>query len=335
MRNAELAWAENGINYSYNFMQRGLDSWSAGVTVKDLRGVGGGYLFLDNADYIMLDRDTLIVHNINAVAGYSLPLNYQSNSFEMSPLFRGKGVGLDIGVVYEKKKNEISSGSFDKLCSQSYVPYQYKIGFSILDVGRIKFKNNAQKLVFDNASAYWPGLTQTGFSNVNNLAQTLSNEFYGDSTQLIQDDVISIALPTAISIQADYNYYKNWFVNGTLVYPIQFSRSGLIRPALIALTPRYQTSLFDISLPLTLYDLTKPRIGLSARFMGFYIGTEKLGGYFHFTDFTGIDFYFGLKFSLKKGFCRSKMEENCGIEEYKKFSRSSRDKKPRNKKLAP
>lgn len=325
MYNAELAWAENGINYSYVFKQKGLDYWAAGITVKDLRGFGGGYLYIDNIDYVVLDRDTLIVRNVNAEGGFSLPLNYQTNTIDLNPLFKGKGIGLDIGLIYQKKKQFMHDDRTNKLCAQNYIPYQYKIGVSLLDFGRIKFTENAEKLVFDNAATYWPGITSTGYTNMNAMTDMLSNRFYGNPAQLVQGHEIKIALPTALSVQVDVNYYKNWYLNGTLVYPLQFSKSGLIRPVILGITPRYETYTFEASMPLTLYDWTKPRIGLSARYRGFFIGTEKISGYFHFTDFTGIDFYFGLKFSLRKGFCRDNTPaDNCGYEEYKKFIKKKR-----------
>jgi len=328
--NAELSWMENGFNYSYIFKRQSLDHWAAGITIKDLRGYAGGYLNTDNLNYTVLDKDTLIVNNIYANAGYSLPVDYQSNEYMQDPLFRGKGLGIDIGIVYQKKKKYTQSEHVTKLCSQNYVPYQYKIGVSLLDIGRIKFTENAQKLFFDDVSTYWPDLTNTSFTNVNALTKELSNHFYGNPDQLVIGNEIKIALPTAISIQADVNYYKNWFVNGTIVYPVQISKSGIIRPVLFAITPRYETRQFEASMPLSLYDWTKPRLGLSARFRGFFIGTEKLSGYFHYKDFTGIDFYAGLKFSLQKGNCRNKPGDNCGHEEYKKFIKSINDKKPRN-----
>lgn len=331
--NAELAWAELGFNYSYVMLQSGLDYWAVGTTIKMLRGYAGGYLNTNNIDYILLDRDTLIAHSINAEAGYSLPIDYQSNDYISNPLFRGKGIGFDIGVIYQKKKSYVRNDKVTKLCAQSYIPYKYKIGVSLLDIGRVKFTRNAEKLIFEDASTYWPGVTETDFTNVRALTELLSNQFYGNSDQLVQGNEIKVALPTAFSIQADYNYRGNWFVNGTLVYPFQFSKTGIIRPVLLGLTPRYETSLFEVNMPVTLYAWTKPRIGLSARFMGFYLGTEKLSGYFHFTDFTGIDFYAGLKLNLRKGNCRKNMSsDNCGIEEYKKYAKSKREKKPRNKK---
>jgi len=55
--------------------------------------------------------------------------------------------------------------------------------------------------------------------------------------------------------------------------------------------------------------------------LGFFAGTEKISGFFHFKDFTGLDFYAGVKLSLRKGHCRNKGTENCGIEEYKLFNK--------------
>lgn len=324
--NAELVWAENGFNYSYVISQNSTDYWAAGITVKDLRGYGGAYLYTTNLDYILPDNDTLIVNNLKAEAGYSLPLDYETNDYIDDPLFRGKGLGIDIGVIYQKLKDYAQENNSSKLCAQKYTPYKYKIGVSLLDIGRIKFTQNAEKLVFDNVSTYWPDITSTEFSNVNEFTELLSNQFYGNPTELIQGNEINIALPTALSVQADVNYYKNWFINGTMVLPLQLSKSGLRRPSLFALTPRYETALFDVSMPISLFDWTKPRIGLSARFLWFFAGTEKLSGFFHYKDFTGLDFYFGAKISLRKGFCRNgrnskKSSENCGIEEYKMFQK--------------
>lgn len=318
--NAELAWIENGINYSYVLKQGGLDYWAAGITVKDLRGIGGSYVYIDNADYILPNADTLIINNLNGEAGYSLPIDYQTNEINQNPLFRGKGVGIDIGIIYQKKKSEVQNERISTLCAQTYTPYKFKIGVSLLDIGHVKFTQNAEKLQFDNVSAEWDGISNYSNSSVNEITAMLSNQFYGNPTEIIKGNEIIIALPTALSVQADVNYYKNWYINGTMVLPLQVSKSGLKRPALLGITPRYETSLFDISLPITLYDWSKPRIGLSARFLGFFAGTEKLGGFFHFSDFTGLDFYFGVKISLRKGHCRGKKtDDNCGIEEYKMF----------------
>jgi len=326
--NAEMAWAEVGFNYSYVFKQESQEYWAAGITVKDLLGHSGGYMYSQNLDYQVFNEDSLMFNNLKAEAGYSLPLNYETNEYMKDPLFRGKGLGVDLGVIYQKKKKEVQPEKVRKLCSQNYTPYQYKIGVSILDIGRIRFTQNAEKLVFDNVSTSGSDILYAQYSSVRDFTNFLSEQFYHDTTTLIQGNEIKIALPTALSVQADVNFYKNWFINGTMVLPLQFSKSGLRRPSLFAVTPRYETALFDISMPVSLFDWTEPRIGLSARFLWFFAGTEKLSGFFHYKDFTGLDFYFGAKVSLLKGHCRNNTNrgnkrkgDNCGIEEYKMFQK--------------
>jgi hypothetical protein len=238
------------------------------------------------------------------------------------PLFRGKGVGFDIGIIYERKKSSGSYSRSSKLCDQNYVRYKYKIGVSILDIGGVKFTKNAEKLVLDGNSTEWIRLPWTEFTTIRDLTDLMSNQFYGNPTELIQGYEIKIALPTVASIQADVNIYNNLFVNGTLVVPVQFSKTGLRRPSILAVTPRYETRNFEFGLPLSLYDWSRPRVGIYARFRGFFIGTEKIGGYFHYSDFYGLDFYAGIKFSFLKGNCRNNApDDGCGINEYKLFKR--------------
>ncbi len=315
---AGAAWGEVGFNYSYVVKQQSSDYWAAGITVKALKANSGAYIYGDNEDYIVKDS-SLMLYNFIGEAGYSLPINYETNEYTGNPIFSGKGMGVDLGVIYEKKKSDPDLQTKGELCSQKYIPYKYKIGVSILDIGRIRFAGNAEKLVFNGVPQNWVPTAEYAVNSIRGITDTISQMFYGNKSDLIQGNDITIALPTAISIQADVNVKDNWFVNGTFVGPLQFSKSGLRRPTLIGLTPRYQTSVFEVSLPITLYDWTKPRIGISARYRGFFIGTERLGGFFHFSDFTGLDFYAGIKVSLWKGHCRNQKEGNCGIEEYKIF----------------
>lgn len=321
---AALAWAETGVTYSYVLKQQGLDYLAAGFTAKYLLGYAGGYVKTSNIDYIMLDRDTLIINNLNANFGMSLPLDYTSNTFDNGPLFKGKGFGFDVGVIYEKKKQTVRNERFYQLCAQPYTPYFFKIGISILDIGRVRFKQNAREFEVVDGSTFWPDLTNYGFSSIDFLTQDLGNRFYGNPNQIVTSDEIKVFLPTAISAQVDVNLRENWFVNGTLVHPLFYSKAQISRPIMLAVTPRFQKPNFEFSVPISLYNWYKPRIGLSARFRRFTIGTEKISSFFHFTNFTGIDFYFSLKLSLRKGNCNSFNDGTCGNNEYKKFIKKNK-----------
>ena len=91
----------------------------------------------------------------------------------------------------------------------------------------------------------------------------------------------------------------------------------MTRPAELSVTPRFETSLFEVHLPVSLYEWTQPRIGLALRVYGITVGTEKLGGFFHVSNFTGMDFYFSVKLFFNKGNCRLKGPVHCGSEKYK------------------
>ena len=75
--------------------------------------------------------------------------------------------------------------------------------------------------------------------------------------------------------------------------------------------------MFEVNMPVSLYNWTQPRIGFSMRVYNFTLGTDKLGGFFHMSDFTGLDLYFAVKFFFNKGNCRLKGPVHCGTDNYK------------------
>jgi len=273
-----------------------------------------------NIDYMVLNKDTAIVYNLNAESGYSLPVDYRTNEFTRTPVFRGGGFGFDIGITYKKTIKGQQNILYSEICAKPFLPYRYKIGVSVIDIGRITFKKNAQKLVFDNVSTFWPDISDFNSQNIDTAIRQLSQKFYGNPDKLLQGDRISIGLPSALSVQIDVHYTGNWYVNGTLIYPLRIYSISLIRPAQLSITPRYETNFFEVNFPISLYDFSKPRIGISARLGIFTVGTDKLGGFFHYNDFTGMDVYFSVKIGFIKGLCKNKGDKSsCSQSEYKKF----------------
>lgn len=306
-----MAWGEIGLSYANLFYKYGFDQWSAGLTVKYLMGFSGAYLRVDNLDYLVLNDSTVDIRNMDAEAGFALPIGLNNNDFPDGPNFKGSGVGLDLGITYTRMRQGHSNRKYRQLCKQPHKDYIYRIGFSILDLGGISFKNNAQKHAYDGVSHYWPQIDTLTYSNVNNLAAELSNRFYGDPTASLLAEQMRMSLPTALSLQFDYHYFENWYIGGAFIYPIMFSNSYLKRPAQIAAIPRYESRHFELSVPLSLYEFTKPRIGLAARVYFITVGTDKLGSYLGMSDFTGADLYFSIKINFGKGFCGKQMGATC------------------------
>jgi Family of unknown function (DUF5723) len=318
---AAMAWGEIGLTYSKDFYKYGFNQWTAGLTLKYLLGFSGAYVDVHDIDYVVLNDSTLDIRNLNADAGFSLPIDYNDGNFPAGKTIKGRGLGLDFGVTYTRTQKGHSNQEYRKLCQKPYRDYIFRMGASILDFGGIKFKDQAQKHSFDNVDYFWERIDTLGFDNINAMVMELSERFYGSPDASLEGSSFRMALPTALSLQFDYHYYKNFYVGANLIAPIGIKNNYLKRPAQLAVTPRYESYFFELALPISLYQFTQPRVGLSARLYFFTIGTEKLGSIFGMSDFTGTDLYFSIKINLRKGHCKEQKSTHCTNGEYKSARR--------------
>ena len=298
LRLTGMGWTEIGISYARTLQRRGPDHLSAGITAKFLLGMAGTYLDAPNLDYIVNNDSTLNIRNIRAEFAYAAP--------DDGPLFNGTGFSVDLGIIYEKKSRGYASYRAKKLCRVPYEDYKYRLGISLLDLGIMNFKSNAQRHNYDDVGVFWMNVDTVNFRDMDSFLGMLSNEFYGDPNASLRSNRMRMIMPAALSMQFDYHYRAQWYLNASLVQPIMNSKSYIYRPAQLSVTPRYETQYLEFSMPLSLYDYRYPRIGLAARFWFLTIGTDKLLGFFNLTDFTGMDVYVSLKFNFLKGKCRQK-----------------------------
>lgn len=315
---ASAVLGEVGLTYSYSFRKIGMQDWSAGVTVKRLFSPGGAYLQADNINYIVMNDSTIDIKNLTAEAGYSVPLDYNNNDFpDSGPFIKGGGFGFDIGFTYQYKTLSYQKKRVRRLCSQRYIDYYYKIGVSLLDVGFVNYKNNAQLHNFTDVSKYWISIDTLDYNNMNQLVRTLSDVFYSDPDASFTASKMKVFLPTAMSFQADYRITRNWYAGAVFIHPLKLGKSYIRRPAQIALIPRYESPMLEFSFPLSLYDYRYPRMGASVRYRFITVGTDDLLAIAGMVNFTGLDFYVGVKFNFRKGFCgRYRRDVPCENEEY-------------------
>ena len=318
-RGAEMTWAEIGLSYAYSLYQRNFDKVTIGLSVRRLFGYAGLYTKMNSTDYIVPNDTTLHVNNLNAEFGYCLPVAYDKNEFWNEKLFKGGGFGFDLGVTYTRYLRPHYGEYFDQLCAQPYEDYVYRLGVAFIDIGAIRFKDHAVKMAIQDKGSDWENLSDIQFRNIQQFSDTISWKFYGDKTSAYKGNNFYIWLPGALSIQFDYHYYKNWYVNGSFIYGFNLAPGSLSRPAQLSITPRYETSWFEANLPVSFYDWYLVRMGLSLRFYYLTIGTEKLGQFFNFRNFSGLDFYFTFHFFLEKGNCKKQKQKGC-LDSERKFS---------------
>jgi len=309
-------WGEFGLSYAYNLIKYFDQRLTVGISAKYLMGYSGMYTDVDNIEYIVQNDSIINLNNLNAEIGFALPIDYDNNDFpDSGPNIKGSGLGLDIGVVYIKRKF-VDEKRWKKLCGQRYEEYKYRIGVSIVDIGRIKYKNNAQLHSFDNVSVLWENYDTTSFDNVNQLMGDFSNLVYGDKDASLKETSMKIGLPTALSVQADFNIRKNIFLGAFWIHPLRLNAHTMRRPAQLALIPRIETREIEFALPLTLYQYNDFRMGASLRLFFFTVGTDNIGTWLGTSNLDGLDVYFSVKFGLGKGSCKPKNPTECSNYEY-------------------
>jgi hypothetical protein len=316
-RMGEMTWMEVGLSYAYTFYTRDFASLSVGITVRRLFGYAGLYLKSTSADYVVPDDSTISVHNFDGQLGYSLPMNYDDNGMWNDKLFKGGGFSGDLGITYTRLSSIYAQNYSSTPCSQPYNSYLYRIGVAVIDVGAIRFKTHAETYSIDNRSSYWDDVNEFKFQNIHHFMDTVSYQFYGDNNAAYRGSSFYMWLPSALSVQFDYHYQRNWYVNFTLIYGFDIGPASVSRPAQLAITPRYETRGFEASLPVSLYNWQKPRIGLALRYYYITLGTEKLGQFFHFSNFTGLDFYLSIHYFIDKGRCRNSKGEGCKEKDFR------------------
>jgi len=316
---AALAWNEIGLNFATVIRRERFDLWTAGVTVKYLLGMAGYYTSVNNVRYVVLNDSTVDMRNLDAELGFSLPLDYSNNETPgPAGYFNGRGLAFEIGFTFIKTPRELRRLFPDKMCNHKFENYQYKLGISLLDFGSVTFEGNAQRHLYDNVSHFWENANQLTYPNINEFVNDLSDRFYGDPTESLIEESLTIGLPTALSLQFDYHYKENWYINtGVLAGLPLFGDASVRRPGQLYFVPRYETRAFEASLPISLYKFQTPRLGLALRFYTFTIGTEKLGTYLKMNNFDGMDFYFSLRIAFRKGYCPLKKSKTpCGDLEF-------------------
>ncbi|MBL7923052.1 MAG: hypothetical protein JNL88_02530 [Bacteroidia bacterium] len=298
LRAGLLTWHEFGVTIAGVLHDSKEYFWTGGVTLNYNYGLTGVYVRLDDADYILPADTLLIVNNIQAEYGHALPDNGTRGSND--PLAkRGKGYSFTAGVQFFKNRNE----AFFNPCKRNNgeKPYDYRLGVSLMDIGYLHYTEGTRTYLFDNRNTAWFGIDTVKFDDWVTTDSILSEQFYGNSRSSRDQRSMRMVLPAAASVQLDVPFNENVFLNLSILQRIPFGPYSLRRANQVALTPRYESRHFEISMPFSFYEQFRPRIGLGLRFGILTIGTDMISPLLGITDSYGADLYFGLAWRSFKG----------------------------------
>ncbi|MBI3501381.1 MAG: hypothetical protein HY063_06265 [Bacteroidetes bacterium] len=289
-----MVWNEYGITYGKTIRESSNERLNVAGRLKYLQGFYSAYLFTKEVNYKYFHNDSTSGDSISLESslvhwGYSPNLSNTSQGFKLST--GGKpAFALDAGATYEfhplttvhtRLKSEGKTSPMQH-------EYKYKLGFSIQDLGWIKFRKP------DNVRDFQPDFNKT--VNISNIASL------GDSIKAAyeikeNDKKYRMQLPTLISAQGDYYAGRNIYVNSTFNYAFQFKRweSKIHEVTCFSITPRWDWKWLGVYFPVSYNKYTAVRAGATVRIGPLIAGTADLLPLITKKNLRGADFHFMLK----------------------------------------
>ncbi|HEX4849267.1 MAG TPA: DUF5723 family protein, partial [Puia sp.] len=300
-----MGWFEYGLHYAKIISTNRSRQWKAGATLNFLQGIGAIYAKNTNLNYKVIDSATVRVNASSLDYGltkYDTGVNVPS----YRDLNHGAGISGNVGVTYTVLKDPEHCGNQSNTelwNSEDARQYVLRLGFSLIDLGTIKYNRNTRAYHYETTGTTYTTKSDSAVSHsgLNPNLQGLASAT--DTNRVVTADHFNMVLPAAIRLQADWQFRKDFFLNLTIIKGIGHGNStGITRPDSYSITPRYETSWFEASMPISViyYGRWQPRIGLAFRIGYFYFGGDAPGSLFGLTDFERTDFYAGIHiFPLK------------------------------------
>ncbi|MDF2436792.1 MAG: OmpA/MotB domain protein [Bacteroidota bacterium] len=297
-----MTWAEYGLSYGHVFKDEAEHFFKAGITAKYIQGIQSAYMNIDNLSYQLTDDTTASLFHTDVSYGHSTSWEGDDVNlgFKNSSLFSW---GLDLGVVYEWRpdyeKFKYDMDGETNLWRKDKNKYKLRIGISAVDIGWVKFKKGKYSRDFTADIGYW---NLHDFDNVESFDDfdSLLNARYPMNKG---DETYKMNLPTALSLQVDYNIYKDFYVNFTPYWSPRFKKDKekVHDITTFSLTPRWDHKWFGAFIPLS-YDVTGNfKAGLALRLGPLVVGTNSFGPWVARKDIYGADAYAMLKIPIMYG----------------------------------
>ncbi|MDQ1088322.1 DUF5723 family protein [Siphonobacter sp. SORGH_AS_1065] len=284
-----------------------------GITAKRLISLQQSHIHGQNINYEYITDPSVPngayvrLNNLSAQYGMTNEGAYSNASFSPAWLLgnasAGSGWGADLGFVYEYRPDVRKYSYREKgqmLKDNSKNKYLYRVSVSLLDIGRVSYKNpnyveayNLQRsgLILNESNfRQSPGLPGV----MDGLNQTLR------SSPEDQVSVYRTLLPTRLQASVDYLVKDKVYVNAMVIQGFVSNRNvNFTMPSLLAVTPRYEAKWFEVAVPFSLTDnYSRVAMGIGARAGILYVGSDNILPTFNIGNPKGMEFHFGLQIPI-------------------------------------
>jgi outer membrane protein OmpA-like peptidoglycan-associated protein len=294
----------------------GANFWKIGVRPKLELGLGSMYFYAEEIQYEPNNNDTITILGSNVQYGHSKNFDFPNGTgdqsaarYNYSEAFAHPGLGLDLGFTYEWRPNyqdyKYDMDGETNLWMKSKTKYELKVGFSITDIGWIKFNRAPGSGDFSGGIDHWyfRDIELEDTSNVTvdypiqNLDDTLRSLFTFRETS----ETYRVNLPTAFRGDVDYHIWNDFYINMQFAYAVQWKKNAnkVHDLTYLAITPRYDYKWAGVMVPMVYNQYRNFTVGAALRAGPIFVGTSDLGSMFgKKKNVYGTNIYFGVKVPL-------------------------------------
>ncbi|HLK29723.1 MAG TPA: hypothetical protein VKT28_14190 [Puia sp.] len=255
------SWLEGFLTYSQTILDDSRGRLNAGITVKAMRGITGAYANLDNGTVTQNNNGTSQYYTLKtASATYGYSYNYDGWQDSKSSTQNLKdfvvtnargGFSFDVGVEYLIKSQALST-VYDE---DDYFDYDWKIGVSLLDIGRNQYVygNKSRAIAGPRANVTDDDLDRKfdSVSNFNDFDDSLATIVNGFSRI---NGKFKIQNPTRLVVNVDKPLGNDFYMNANVTVNLSSVFAGSIHHVeelnLLTLTPRWETKRWGVYMPI-------------------------------------------------------------------------------------
>jgi outer membrane protein OmpA-like peptidoglycan-associated protein len=306
-----LSWTEYGLNYSQVLHDQKEHFFKAGGKVKYLQGYSAAYMYTNNFSYNLVNEDTSQYLAGDFAYGYSKNIDQLVADGGGIPKASAKfGLGLDLGFVYEWRpdweKHKYEMDNETNLWKRNMNKYKARVGFSVLDLGGLRFEKGGLSRDFSVNTTSLFNLrlfdSANSFLNFDNVIDSLITQSTTDGNKEWvaneeTDQTFYMRTPSAFSIQADYHIWKWFYVNATGMFNIiSTKRATKVKVAnQVSITPSFDYAWFGIHLPISMNEYSGFKAGLATRLGPLTVGITDFRTLAGKGKVQGAELFMGLR----------------------------------------
>jgi outer membrane protein OmpA-like peptidoglycan-associated protein len=309
----QMSWVEYGATYGHVFTNEGPHFLKAGVTVKYLQGLEAAYMHVKDLNYQFTNDTLLTLFHSQVDYGHSTNFEVPEGGTPAFKKIAKPSFGFDLGVVYEWRpdyeKFKYDMDGKTNLYRKDKNKYKLRVGVSAVDIGSVKFIKGQYSRSFTADIGLWNLNDFGAVGNIQQYDSLLDAKFSATNNK----QYFRMNLPTAFSLQVDYNIWKDFYVNFTPYWSPRFKNDNekVHDITNFSLTPRWDHKWFGVFVPFSYDNTGNTKIGLALRLGPLVVGTNSFGIFATKKNIYGADAYLMLKVPIL--YSRPKDRDKDGI----------------------